>query len=316
MVAFAGLTLQDEPIMNWGFNRTARQGNYFSMVDRMLVDGGVWQEAPIYPVYGRNLWCMATMSFYRRLYDGKDWFTWKSPGGGSPRGLMDYFIDTAYPIERTGVGSGGFPSARIRIATFGDGSTNPGGDTFLSDLLDELTIAYACTGDAGYGGLLAVLAAGRQDGKMKIYYSSPLMYAGSKPNLWDRPPLPEGEPQLPPAPSKVWPTFGLAMLRSDESPNYWTSPESIAIQHILTRPYGHDQPHKFHISMFGAGRLLYPDFLALQYEHRGMGWTYTSSSHNTMQVDEQDTRAVQPHGSIGVSQAQQAAIVHIDVRRV
>jgi hypothetical protein len=38
------------------------------------------------------------------------------PGGGSPKGLMDYYIDTAYPIERA-------DAERIRIATYGDGST-------------------------------------------------------------------------------------------------------------------------------------------------------------------------------------------------
>ena len=42
------------------------------------------------------------------------------------------------------------------------------------------------------------------------------MIPGYTPNLIDHAPLPT-EKQLPPAPSKVWPTYGLAMLRSDES---------------------------------------------------------------------------------------------------
>ncbi|HUU98433.1 MAG TPA: hypothetical protein VM487_22085 [Phycisphaerae bacterium] len=275
MVAFAGLTVQDDDIMNWGFNRTERQGNYLSMVDRMLTDGGVWHEAPIYAVYHKSLWCMATMAFYRQLYDGKDWFTLKTPAGGSPRGLMDYFIDSSYPIERTGVGHG-----RVRIATFGDGSTSPLGDTFLAQLRDELAVSHAATGDPGYAAFLA-------------------MFDDYKPNLWDHGGCgvgtqPDAAPRFPAAPCRVWPTFGVAMLRSDESPEYWTNPNAIAVQHIMTKRYGHDQPDKFHISLFGAGRLLYPDFLAMQYEHRGMGWTYTSSSHSTMQVDEHDTGTAEP----------------------
>jgi len=46
--------------------------------------------------------------------------------GGSPRGLADYYVDTAYPIERTGHGGG-----QVRAATYGDGATSPGGDLFL-----------------------------------------------------------------------------------------------------------------------------------------------------------------------------------------
>ena len=41
--------------------------------------------------------------------------------------------------------------------------------------------------------------------------------------------------------------------------------------HILSKAYGHEHKDKFHISLFGANRLLYPDFLAIQYERRAMG---------------------------------------------
>jgi hypothetical protein len=48
MVAFAGLTLGDDDLLQWGFRRATCQGNYLSMADRMLADGGIWREAPIY----------------------------------------------------------------------------------------------------------------------------------------------------------------------------------------------------------------------------------------------------------------------------
>jgi hypothetical protein len=45
------------------------------------------------------------------------------------------------------------------------------------------------------------------------------MIPGYTSNLIDHPPLP-ADIQLPPEPSKVWPPYGLAMLRSDESSSY------------------------------------------------------------------------------------------------
>ena len=134
MVAFAGLTLGDDDLLQWGFRRAARQGNYLSMADRMLADGAAG-AAPIYAIYHKSLWCMATMSLYRKLYDGKDWFSARRPAAAARR-LMDYYLDTSYPIERTGVGRG-----RIRLATIGDGATSPLGDAFLSHLNDEWSSA-------------------------------------------------------------------------------------------------------------------------------------------------------------------------------
>ena len=115
------------------------------------------------------------------------------------------------------------------------------------------------------------------------------MIPGYKPNLIDHPPLPD-KIQLPPAPSKVWPTYGLAMLHSDESPSYWTSGKAIAVFQIMSKGYGHDHRDKFSISLFGADRLFYPNYNAIQYENPDIGWTRNSVSHNTLIVDERDTR--------------------------
>ena len=87
----------------------------------------------------------------------------------------------------------------------------------------------------------------------------------------------------------MWPTYGLAMLRSDESPNYWTSGKAIAVFQIMSKGYGHDHRDKFSISLHGAGRLFYPNYNALQYENPSMGWTRNSVSHNTLIVDEGET---------------------------
>src|SRR5262245_50884738 len=153
---------------------------------------------------------MLRMSRLLQLYDGKDWFRWKSPSGGSPKGLLQYYIDTAYPIERTGFGEG-----QIRVATYGDGATGPSGDLFLvnpagpgSNMHEELAEAYNLSGDREYASFLSL---------------SPNYH----PTLFDR--APPKKKEFPPAPSRVWPSFGVAMLRSEESPIYWTSDRSIAV---------------------------------------------------------------------------------------
>jgi hypothetical protein len=274
MIALGALALQDEDIMRWAFQRTRRQGSYRSMLDRMLRGGGPWHEAPIYAIAHKSLWCMTTVAFYGQLYDGRGWFGDKLPSGGSPKGLMDYYVETSYPIERSAGGSEG-----IRIATFGDGSTGIKGGTsdhFLSNLFDELALAYAITGDARYAAFL----------KMQQNY---------QPNLWDRRPLPTSEARYPAAPSMIWPVFGVAMLRSDESPGYWTNPNALAALQVMTQGYGHDHYDKFGLTLFGANRLLYPDYLGLQYELLAMGWANTPVCHNTMMVDDQDTANAPPH---------------------
>jgi len=277
-VALAGLATDNRELIEWGFRRTkpwgARLGGYDVVLDTMLKDGGPWHEAPIYPIAHEALLMISRLSRWRGLYDQKDWFSAPFANGGSGRGLMEYYIDSAYPIERTGYGPG-----QIRVANYGDGSTNAVGDLILANpaaekgnivLHEPLIAAYNVSRDPRYGAFVS-------------------MIPGYTPNLIDHPPLP-AKIQLPPAPSKVWPTYGLAMLRSDESPSYWTSGKAIAVFQIMSKGYGHDHRDKFSISLHGAGRLFYPNYNALQYENPSVGWTRNSVSHNTLIVDEGETR--------------------------
>jgi hypothetical protein len=277
-VAVAGLATDNRELIEWGFRRTkpwgARLGGYDVVLDTMLKDGGPWHEAPIYPIAHEVLLMIARLSRWRALYDRKDWFSAPYANGGSGKGLMDYYIDTAYPIERTGYGPG-----QIRVANYGDGSTNAMGDLILANpaaaagnivMHEPLIAAYNASRDPRYGAFVS-------------------MIPGYTPNLIDHLPLP-ADIQLPPAPSKVWPTYGIAMLRSDESSSYWTSGKAIAVFQIMSKGYGHDHRDKFSISLHGAGRLFYPNYNALQYEKPSVGWTRNSVSHNTLIVDEGETR--------------------------
>ncbi|MGB2822884.1 MAG: heparinase II/III family protein, partial [Phycisphaerae bacterium] len=112
---------------------------------------------------------------------------------------------------------------------------------------------------------------------------------GYGPTLIDRRPLPE-KVEFPSARSKIWPDFGLAVLRAEESPAYWTSDAPVVFA-LMTKGYGHDHADKFSITFHGAGRLLYPDYNAIQYENANIGWTRNTIAHNTLMVDEADTRS-------------------------
>jgi hypothetical protein len=281
-VAVAGLATRNKELIDWGFHRVKPHGGalggYFEVLNAMLKDGGPWHEAPIYPGAHTGLLMVSQVSRWRSLYDGTDWFRTPVAKGGSPRGLMDYYIDSAYPIERTGNGPG-----QVRVANYGDGSTNAMGDLILANpaaaegnivLHDALIAAYNASGDPRYAPFVA-------------------MIPGYKPNLIDQRSLP-AKLELPPAPSKVWPTYGLAMLRSDESSAYWTSGKAIAVFQLLSQGYGHDHRDKFGIALHGAGRLFYPNYNAIQYENAAIGWTRNSVSHNTLVVDEGETRNATP----------------------
>jgi len=281
VVAMAGLATQDAECLQWGFHREPRHGNggYFVALDQMLVDGGPWHEATIYPIAHQDILCMATLSFYRSLYDGRDWFAHKTANGSSPKGLMDYYVETAYPIERTGHGPG-----QIRVVTYGDGATGANGkDLFLVNPADKSLHVYEALG-----------AAWRATGE-PLYAPFVAMIPGWKPGLLDRKPLPANR-QFPPAPSKIWPNYGLAILRSDESPAYWASGKAIAVFQLMSQGYGHDHRDKFTIMLHGAGRLFYPDYNPIQYENPSIGWTRNSPCHNTLIVDEQETANAPPTG--------------------
>jgi hypothetical protein len=280
MVAMAGLVTGDKELLDWGFHRNpgSSRGGYFPVLDAMLIDGGPWSEANIYPIAHKGLASMAKMSYYRNLYDGRNWWMEKSAGGGSPKGLMDYYIDTAYPIEHTGYGKG-----QVRVVSYGDGATSEKGDLFLANpagkglnMTEELAAAYMVSGDTDYAAFLA-------------------MTPDYKPNLMDRRPLPE-KIEWPTAPSKIWPDYGLAMLRSDESSAYWTSGKAIAVFQIMSQGYGHDHRDKFSITLHGADRLFYADYNNIQYENPSVGWTRNSIAHNTMIVDEGETGNTEPTG--------------------
>lgn len=279
----------NDPGPPWGGKRPGRWGGFKQRVEHALTDGAFWDEATIYGNF--SILGMMYLAEAARHHDGTDLYNYTSPNGGSLRKAIAGLVSLAYPIERTGVGRGS-----VRMVTWGDGSTAPpnrvnneSGDAYFvnkpnifperQNLYPIVEIAYHAWKDPRYAYLLALNP--RRDERLGWFEYLPVsLLLGET--------LP---PETPPAamPSAVYPQTGIALLRSDESPGYWTSAGLVAVQQ-MGRNYGHDHRDKFEIMLWGRGRLLYPDWNAQQYEPMEFGWTRNAWAHNTLVVDESNPK--------------------------
>jgi len=302
--AVAGMALGNDRYADWGLRYDGgtfgrNRGGVLTVLAHLLEDGGVWDEANIYPIAHMVLPLTLRLCRYLQYYEGTDLFNdgvqrvayrygqmldWPvgevvegkpNPRRAAARLFIDSFIGMAYPLEPVGNGR-----SQMRVATYGDGATgypaawndlfllNPAGDNRrILNAVDSLAYAWCLSGDLKYAGLL----------KFAADYKPPLE--------WYRP-LPD-DVQPPPAPSTVWPESGIAMLRADESPSYWTG-SGLAVLHLMTFPYGHQHTDKLGITLHAFGRLLYPDYLPQQYQSASAGYTRQVPAHNTLCTDGQN----------------------------
>ena len=297
-IGLIGYAIADPPIIEWAVNdpgppwggkQPGRWGGFKQRIEHALTDGAFWDEATIYGNF--SLLGMMYLAEAARHYDGTDLYNYTSPNGGSLRKAIDGLVSLAYPIERTGVGRGS-----VRMATWGDGSTAPpnrvnneSGDAYFvnkpnifperQNLYPIVEIAYHAWKNPQHAYLLALNP--RRDERLGWFEYLPVsLLLGET--------LPP-EPRPAAMPSMVYPQTGIALLRSDESPAYWTSAGLVAVQQ-MGRNYGHDHRDKFELLFWGRGRLLYPDWNAQQYEPMEYGWTRNAWAHNTLVVDESNPR--------------------------
>jgi hypothetical protein len=302
-VGVVGYCLGDRELIDWALNDPGAQGpafgGFYQVLDANVRDRFFWSEAPRYAL-GRTLQGMLALAEAARHYDGTDLCHYTSKkSGGSIRGLLDGYLRLAYPPEKTGVGTGS-----LRMASYGDASTAytprgeltdtwllnpvPGGPKLELTLNGELELAWARYHDPGYAWLLGLNP--KRDG----YIDTALSGGGGSGKVWGYVALTHGEPlpektEPPSAPSGVYPGQGIAVLRSDESPRYWSAGGTMAVLR-LGSAIGHGHRDYFHLLLHGKGRLLYPDLQLVTYEPTYLSWTREGIAHNTLLVDHQSPR--------------------------
>ena len=295
-VALVGYCLGDRELIDWGLNDPGdygpQRGGFYPVLDSIIKDGHFWGEAPIYALH-YDVLGMVALAEAARHYNGTDLYGYVSKKtGASIKNIIDGYFLMAYPVEKTGVNAGS-----VRMATFGDGSTwfAPSGellDTFLVNpvtgdfstvgQIGELEAAYAHYKDPGYAWLLSL---NPNRNVLSVYGRSPWKFIA----LTHGVELPKN-PTPPPAPCGVYPSQGFAVLRSDETPAYWTSGALTAVMR-LGAAIGHGHEDYYSIVLHGKGRLLYPDLNVIQYEPTCLGWTREGIAHSTLLVDGQSPRA-------------------------
>jgi tRNA G37 N-methylase TrmD len=126
-------------------------------MDTMIRDEHFWAEAPIYALH-YDVHGMFSLAEAALHYDGTDLYNYVAPkSGASLKKIVDGYLRMAFPLERTGTDDG-----KIRLATFGDGSTDcyiTGRlhDTFLDDSFKAvMEVAYKRYRDEGYAWVLSL----------------------------------------------------------------------------------------------------------------------------------------------------------------
>jgi hypothetical protein len=296
-VALIGYVLGDEDLIDWGLHDPGVFGSYlggvYTLFDANFRDEMFWSEVPHYGM-GVVLQGFCAVAEAALHYDGTDLYHYRSPkSGGSIKRLFDGYLRITYPREATGINGGS-----LRLVTFGDGSTGYTAtgaqtDTYIMNAISgtfkgpmtlnaEFEIGYKRFGDPGYAWLLSLNP--KRDG-----------YSGGSRSVWGFTALTHGQPlpdkiTPPPAPSGVYPTQGIAVLRAVESPAFWESDATMAVLRLSTS-LGHGHNDSFHLLLHGKGRLLYPTIQLIQYEPNYVNWTREGHSCNTLLVDHQTPHA-------------------------
>lgn len=207
---------------------------------------------------------------------GNDLIRFTAPNGTTIRSMIQGQIDRSYPIEQNGKGT------NIRMADYGHGGLSipatfwPNEDAFLISSISRNWI---------------------EPHIRQIFLDSPddtLAWLLSVAEPRQRRTIEFGEAKLPEkvappaAASHVWPQSGTAMLRADESPQYWTG-KGPAVFVKGGERYGHGHHDRFEITYYANGRLVYPDIIQLMYEIKEVGFAESSVNHNLLLVDGQNT---------------------------
>jgi hypothetical protein len=266
----------DEEAVRWalyheGWNGHKIIGGLMPTLEVALRDKKLWHEAPIYGNF--TVFGMMMLAVAAKNAADFDLYSTPAKNGATICGCVDGLFTEAFPIERTGL-----PGGSIRQITYGHGATTGANcnrashediDPFYvnkpaalpeqQNLYHLFAIAHHLRPDPRYSWLL-----GRNPRRnealgwtlsWRLWFPWSLFYTD-----------PDVKPAAaPPMPSVIHREMGLAILRADESPTYWTSGKPVLV-HQTGEPYGHWKFDHMQIMLFAKGRLLYPSWMGSQYE--------------------------------------------------
>ena len=259
------------------------RGGLKDAIEVALWDQAIYYEASAYELQYVSS-AMAVMAEAAWHHDRIDLYHWKSPSGRSIKDFYDTCLRLAFPVD-------------LRLTTYGDNSSqspvvseremhtgHQSGESYLINDRDgrdwnKVDLAYRRYQDPAYAWVLS------RNPKRDEWDHAVWGHLG----LTHGDPLPDSLP-APDARSSVFPKSGIAMLRAQEGPAYWTS-RSPAVSIRFGPQVGHGHRDQFHISFHGKGTLLEPDwFVQWDYGGRRGGrnptpWSAHTVAHNTVLVD-------------------------------
>ncbi|MCJ8331929.1 MAG: hypothetical protein MJH11_18355, partial [Lentisphaeria bacterium] len=297
-LAAIGFMTHDKGLIDFAIN--SPRGGFKNYMTKFR-DGRFWIEPTL---YGMRTGLMPALSFAEMSANsgGEDLYKYKAknPYKGeftTLQKIIDGFISLAYPLEKTAVGNGS-----IRLVSWGDaGSHRPNsaspGDNFLINqptfqkgnhqdtrtLGYALEIAYRRFKDAKYAWFLKQTPERRHHANWNLFNFTGLTHGVELPEKVDPPP----------AASYAELRGGHAMMRADETSNYWHSGKPVAWMNLnQSYKYLHGHHDMMQLIFHAKGRLIYPDIDVQQYEPRKIRWTHDAVCHNTVLVNRK-----QPEGS-------------------
>ncbi len=218
----------------------------------ILHDGGFWPE-PV--MYGCNyVKCVLTIIAEVARHTGREnLYNWQTDEGVSLKSMYDRFLEFAFAHGRlAGHGDSGGTSeyanvrAAERFTTWNHPVSRLWHHTHTRNC-NTYEIAYRAYKDPRYAWLLSQTP-GRETWDHEFFGYTALTHG-----------VPLGETQPPDATSKLWRQYGGALLRGDETADYWNGPApAVYIRNGQPQAHGHSDGGNILLNAFD--RNLYPDY--------------------------------------------------------
>jgi hypothetical protein len=258
--------------------------NGFKKALDRLQDRMFWPEATCYGYkYVSGSLMILAEAALRTGY--ADLYQYVSPSGRSIKGLFDGWVRLAFADGRVATcgdyGQGGIPVSKLETHTTHDIEDVHIFNTRSWRDGNKYEIAYRMYRDPAYAWILSQNP--NRDTWDHTYFGYAALTHG----------VPLGETTPPDATSAVFPEYGCAMVRSEETPAYWKSNDP-AFYIRTGSQQGHGHHDHFGLVLNAFKKTLYPDwFLQWDYSGNTYGPRYSRIllAHNTVMVDR-----VEPNG--------------------